>query len=88
MGYVGDGNAAIQQAQALKPDVISMHVKMPNVDGVEAISRILNLVPTVKVLALSLHRHVELIQSMIDAGASGYVLKDDAYEELIPASMP
>lgn len=85
VGEASDGNAAIQQAQALKPDIVSMDVKMPNLDGVEATSRILKLVPSVKVLALSLHRRVELIQAMIDAGVSGYVLKDDAYEELIPA---
>ena len=88
VGDATDGNTAIQQAQALKPDVISMDVKMPNMDGVEATSRILALLPSVKVFTLSLHRRVKLIQSMIDAGASGYVLKDDAYEELIPASMP
>ena len=85
VGEASDGNAAIQQAQALKPDVITMDVKMPSMDGVDATSRILKLVPSMKVLALSLHRRVKLIQSMIDAGAMGYISKDDSYEELIPA---
>jgi DNA-binding NarL/FixJ family response regulator len=85
VGEASDANTAIQQAQALEPDVVAIDVKMPNTDGIEATSRILKLVPSVKVLALSLHVQAELIQAMIDAGASGYVSKEDAYEELLPA---
>ena len=85
VGEASDGNAAIQLAQALKPDLVSMDVKMPKTDGVTATSRIVALIPSVKVLALSLHRRPDRIQAMIDAGASGYVSKEDAYEELLPA---
>ncbi len=85
VGDAGDGNTAIQQAQALKPDVVSMDVKIPNTDGVVATSRIVALIPSVKVLALSLHRQAKLVQAMIDAGVSGFVSKNDAYEELILA---
>ena len=85
VGEAADGTAAMGQAQVLKPDVVSMDVKMPNVEGVEATYRILSLVPPLKVLALSLYREPALIEAMIDAGAMGYVSKEDAFEDLIPA---
>jgi len=81
----GDGNAAVQQAQALKPDVVLMDVKMPNGNGVEATRQIVSLLSSAKVLGLSLHAEVPYVQSMVDAGASGFVTKVDAFEDLVIA---
>ena len=85
VGEAIDGGSAIQQAQVLKPDVVSMDVEMPAMGGVEATKQIVSSLSSTNILALSLYNDVSRIQSMIEAGAIGYVLKDDAYEELIPA---
>ncbi len=80
-----DGDSAVEQARAFEPDVVSMDLEMPAKGGIEATKQIVSLISSTNILALSLYRGVSRIQSIIDAGARGYVLKDDAYEELIPA---
>jgi DNA-binding NarL/FixJ family response regulator len=80
-----DGDSAVEQARAFKPDVVSMDLEMPAMGGIEATKQIVSSLSSTNILALSLYKDVSRIQSMIDAGATGYVLKDDAYEELIPA---
>lgn len=80
-----DGDSAVEQALAFEPDVVSMDLEMPAMGGIEATKQVVSLISSTNVLALSLHKDVSRIQSMIDAGARGYVLKDDAYDELIPA---
>jgi len=81
----GDGGSVVEQARAIEHDVVSMDLEMPAMGGIEATKQIVSLISSTNILALSLYKDVSRIQSMIDAGASGYVLKDDAYEELIPA---
>lgn len=85
VGEASDGTAAIQQAQALLPDVVLMDMKMPNENGVEATRQIVSLVSSAKVLGLSLHTEVSDVHSMVDAGASGFVSKVDAFEDLVKA---
>jgi len=82
---VGDGEIAIREALALQPDVAMLDVEMPIVGGIEATNAVVSNVPASKVLGVSLFSRRSLIQGMIEAGAKGYVMKEDAVDELIPA---
>ena len=76
IGEAVDGADAVKQATKLKPDVVLMDVKMPNVDGIEATRQIIEADPSIKVLVLTtLETDSQVIQAL-KAGASGYVLKD------------
>lgn len=80
-----DGRATVQLAAKLRPDIIVMDISMPGMNGMEATRQILSNDPGVKVLALSMHTDKRFIVEMLSAGASGYLLKDCAFEELICA---
>lgn len=80
-----DGLTALEVAARLAPDVIVMDLSMPTLDGAEATRRIKALQPDVKVLMLSAHREPANIQSAMDAGAAGYVLKRTAARDLVVA---
>ena len=80
-----DGRQAVGLAREFKPDVIVMDISMPNLNGIEAARQILSENPATKVIALSMHADGEFITRMLEAGASGYLLKDCAFEELITA---
>lgn len=82
---VADGEAAVRTALELKPDVIVMDMTMPNLDGSGATRRILAQLPGTKIIALSMHTHHQFINSMLSAGASGYILKTCKSRELISA---
>jgi DNA-binding NarL/FixJ family response regulator len=69
----------------LSPQVVIMDVTMPNLNGIDATRRILADNPDVKVIALSMHAHRRFVQEMLKAGASGYLLKECAFEELVRA---
>ena len=77
-----DGRAATAQARRLQPDIVLMDISMPGLNGVEATRQILIENPRTKVLALSMHADGRFVTSMLRAGASGYLLKDCAFEEL------
>jgi two-component system, NarL family, response regulator NreC len=80
-----NGRKVLRQAQELLPDVIIMDLSMPELNGIEACRQILNGAPAVKVVALSMHSDSLFVLNMIKAGASGYLLKDCALEELVKA---
>jgi DNA-binding NarL/FixJ family response regulator len=77
-----DGRAAVQLAREMTPDVIIMDISMRRLNGIDATRQIMDEIPTVKVIALSMHRDEQFVAGMLDAGASGYLLKDCAAEEL------
>lgn len=85
IGAVGDGRAAWEQVKALQPDVVVMDISMPGMSGAEAAERIKREFPNVKIIALTAFEESGYIGQMLQAGASGYVLKLAAAEELIKA---
>jgi DNA-binding NarL/FixJ family response regulator len=82
VGEASDGRTAVEMARALVPDVVAMDISMPDLNGVEATRQIKAENPAVKVIALSRHSDARYVRRMLEAGASGYVLKSGAYEEL------
>lgn len=77
-----DGRAAIQLTKKLKPEIVIMDVSMPDLNGIEATKRIVSECPGVKIIALSMHSDNLFVSEMLKSGASGYLLKDCAFEEL------
>ncbi|OGW37982.1 MAG: DNA-binding response regulator [Nitrospirae bacterium RBG_13_39_12] len=80
-----DGRTTVQLALQLLPDVVIMDVGMPDMNGIEATRQIIANAPNVKIIALSMHSDRRFVTGMFRAGASGYLLKDCAFEELINA---
>jgi DNA-binding NarL/FixJ family response regulator len=80
-----DGRDAVEKATNLKPDVAVIDIGMPLLNGVEATLRIRAASPTTEVLILTMHESDDLVQQVIQAGARGYILKDDADRVLIAA---
>jgi DNA-binding NarL/FixJ family response regulator len=80
-----DGRQAVEMARDLSPDVVVMDVAMPQLNGIEATRQIFASEPTMKVVALSMHSDRRYVSEALKAGASGYVLKDGAFDELITA---
>jgi DNA-binding NarL/FixJ family response regulator len=76
VGEAVDGADAVKLALSLKPDVVLMDIKMPNVDGIEATRRIISENPKIKVLMLTTFEADNHVIQALKAGASGYVLKD------------
>jgi DNA-binding NarL/FixJ family response regulator len=85
VGEAADGQAVCQQAVELHPDVVVMDVTMPGTGGAEATARIARDQPTTRVLALTVHEDRGYLQQLLQAGASGYLLKRAAADDLIHA---
>jgi len=85
IGQADNGRSAIRLATELCPDVVVMDVAMPDLNGIEATREILGRQPETKVLALSMHNERKFVARMLQAGASGYMLKDCAFKELVNA---
>ncbi len=85
IGEATDGREALEITKKLSPDLILMDVTMPNLNGIEATRKIKSKNPDIEIIALSLHSDRRYVLGMIDAGASGYLLKECAFEELVRA---
>src|SRR5688572_11070843 len=85
IGEAADGAEAIEKAVRLTPDVAVIDVSMGNVNGAEATRRIRSVCQATRVLALTVHEDTSYLRELLDAGASGYVLKRAAADELIRA---
>jgi DNA-binding NarL/FixJ family response regulator len=81
----GNGREAVDQAKRLKPDVAVLDVTMPELDGLEATRRLREAVPDTKVLILTMHESRQMVRRLLEAGASGYVLKSDFPRSLVEA---
>jgi DNA-binding NarL/FixJ family response regulator len=80
-----DGSEAVQKAEELKPDIILLDIGLPKLNGIEAALRIRQLSPSSKIIFLSLHNSLDVVQAALSTGARGYVRKTDAQSELLPA---
>jgi len=80
-----DGKSAIQLTNNLLPDLVIMDITMPDINGIDAARQISDRHPNIKIIALSMHSDRRFVTEMLDAGASGYLLKDCALEELTHA---
>jgi DNA-binding NarL/FixJ family response regulator len=85
LGEAGTGRQAIELAQQLNPDVVILDVTMPDINGIEAMREIRRLAPETEVIALSMHGARQVVQDMLAAGASGYMLKTASVQELTRA---
>jgi two-component system NarL family response regulator len=82
VGEAGDGLAAIEMVQTLVPDIVIMDIGMRDLNGMDATRQIKADNPSVKVIALSTYSEKRYVLGMLDAGASGYVLKASAADEM------
>src|SRR5437867_2466595 len=85
VGEAENGQAAVEQAVALRPDVALVDITMPELDGLAATRRIRRRAPEVKVLVLTMHDDPAYLFQALEAGASGYVLKRAAEADLVEA---
>ena len=85
VGEADDGQKAVHQSNVLQPDLVLMDLSMPRMNGTEAIAGIKRRHPDIKILALTVHKSEEYVRAALDAGADGYVLKDDSRQELLTA---
>ncbi len=84
VGDVGDGQSAVNLARELKPDVVIMDIKMPNMDGIEA-ARVLTQEKIAPVLLLTAYSQRDLVDRAKEAGVVGYLVKPFREQEIVPA---
>ena len=80
-----EGHKAVRLVREMLPDIAIMDVTMPDLNGIEATQKIVSEYPNVKIIALSMHSDSLFVTEMLKSGASGYLLKDCAFEELARA---
>ena len=85
IGEASDGRQAVQLALELKPDAVVMDLRMPHLNGMEAIRQITKRLPSIKILVLSMHSDESYVVQALEAGATGYLLKDSADSDLVQA---
>ncbi len=85
VGEANSGSEAIHRALETNPDVVVMDISMPDIDGLEATRKLKSLMPICQVLALTVHDDKQYLFEMLAAGATGYLTKQAAAEELVAA---
>jgi|KBSSwiStaDraftv2_1062776.scaffolds.fasta_scaffold03450_11 two-component system, NarL family, response regulator NreC len=85
VGEAGNGRAAVALAVRLRPEVVVMDISMPELNGLKATKELKEQVPDARVLVLTRHTDNSYVQEMLRSGASGYVLKQSASDELVRA---
>jgi DNA-binding NarL/FixJ family response regulator len=85
IGEAENGKIVVEMARQLKPHIVLMDISMPEMNGAHAARRLKSLCPTIKVLALTAHEDNSYLRHMLEAGASGFLLKRAAAEQLIHA---
>ena len=85
VGEAADGSEGVAMARRLEPDVVLMDLLMPNMDGLTAIARIKSEAPTIEVVAMTSFIEEEKVTAALEAGATGYLLKDASADEVAAA---
>jgi DNA-binding NarL/FixJ family response regulator len=85
VGEAGDGLELLALLNKIVPDMVILDISMPKLRGIEAIREIRMVHPDVKVLILTMHKDTDFLQQAITAGANGYLLKEDAEQEVFSA---
>jgi|YelNatPaOPRAMG01_1025707.scaffolds.fasta_scaffold60941_2 DNA-binding NarL/FixJ family response regulator len=85
VGEARDGRSAVLLAQKLQPDIVIMDVTIPEVNGIEATKQIVAKTTNTRVIALSMHADQFFVTEMFKAGAKGYLLKDDDFDNVLVA---
>jgi DNA-binding NarL/FixJ family response regulator len=86
VGEAGTGEEAVERVEKLTPDVVFMDVRMPGIGGIEATRKIREASPTTRVILFTVDESRNAISEAIQAGVSGYLLKDASAEELVDAA--
>lgn len=87
IGEAGDGESAVKLARTLQPKVVIMDIGLPGLNGIEATKQIKELCPTTKVLILTAYDYEQYIFAILEAGATGYLLKDICGRELVKSTL-
>ena len=85
IGEASDGLQALELASKVHPDIVLMDVTMPGLNGIDATRRLCTAMPRIRVIGLSMNADRRYVHAMFEAGASGYLLKSSAADELIRA---
>ncbi len=85
VGEVDDGRKALESVRELAPDLVIMDISMPNLNGIDATRKIVGGPGGTKIIALSIHSSKRFVTEMLKAGASGYILKECLFDELVEA---
>jgi DNA-binding NarL/FixJ family response regulator len=85
VGEAEDGRALLDVVSEVRPDVVLLDVSMPGMNGIEAVRRIRGMRDGTRVIMLSMHADRRFVVESLKAGASGYLLKDDGFDELVRA---
>ncbi|MEA2080123.1 MAG: response regulator transcription factor [Pseudomonadota bacterium] len=83
IGEAEDGQDTIEKVRQLQPELVLLDLSMPIINGTEAIRVIKQRNPGIKIIALTVHKSEEYVRATLDAGADGYVLKDDTSNDLL-----
>jgi DNA-binding NarL/FixJ family response regulator len=84
-GEAFDGRDAVEKVKQLRPDIVSLDVSMPVLNGLEATRQILKIAPNTEILVLTVHESEQIVRDVLDAGARGYLLKSDAGRDFVAA---
>ena len=84
-GEAKSGKTAVELARELLPDIVIMDIVMPDMNGIETTRELVGILPQIKIIGLSMHDDMHFATEMLKAGASGFLLKDCAFEELVDA---
>ena len=82
VGTVGDGRALLEAAKTVQPDIVILDVSMPLLNGIDAAAQLKKICPNAKIIVVTMHADTDYVRAAFEVGASAYVLKGSALDEL------